>query len=191
MAQPPKANKTKKTAKAAPKKTEAAAGASAKKKFPTVAGHTRRARPKLTPFFAQSQVPHKWFVVDLENQVIGRAASIISGVLRGKNKVTFTPHDDCGDFVVAINAAKARFSGKKWQDKVYHHYTGWRGGLKETTAEKLFQKSPETVLLLAVKGMLPKSPLGRHLLTKFKVYAGSEHPHAAQKPETLSLGQSK
>lgn len=188
--------KSPKTAKAKPAKAKSApaqhaAGEapakSTKKVFKTLPGHAKRARPQKTQFFSQANVEHKWHIVDLSNQVVGRAASAIAGLLRGKNKVTFTPHDDCGDYVVAINAEKVKFTGKKWDEKVYRYYTGFRGGLKETTADKLFAKSPETVLMIAVKGMLPKSPLGRHLLTKLKVYKGSEHPHAAQKPEAFQV----
>jgi large subunit ribosomal protein L13 len=127
----------------------------------------------------------KWLIVDAENQVVGRLASKVANLLRGKHKPTYTPHNDGGDFVVVVNAEKARFSGNKEQDKLFRHHTGFIGGLKEITASELREKHPERIIELAVKGMLPKSALGRNMLDKLKVYAGSDHPHAAQKPTAI------
>jgi large subunit ribosomal protein L13 len=125
--------------------------------------------------------------VDAENKVLGRLASQIASRLRGKHKPLFTPHADTGDFIVVINADKVSFTGSKAAKKVYYRHTGYVGGLKEITAEKLLAKKPEQVLRLAVKRMLPKNSLGRRQLRKLKIYAGSEHPHEAQKPEKLEI----
>ncbi len=122
----------------------------------------------------------KWVVLDANDQVVGRLASQIAFVLRGKNKPDFTPHNDCGDFVVVINAEKARFTGAKREKKVYYRHTLYPGGIKMDTPEELFEKSPEDVLLRAVKCMMPKGNLGRQQLKKLRVYKGSEHPHQAQ-----------
>jgi large subunit ribosomal protein L13 len=127
----------------------------------------------------------KWLLVDAENQVVGRVASKVAGLLRGKHKPTYTPHNDGGDFVIIINAEKARFTGNKESDKLFIHHTGFIGGLKEQTAAELRDKHPERILEIAVKGMLPKSALGRNMMDKLKVYAGSEHPHAAQQPKQV------
>jgi large subunit ribosomal protein L13 len=127
----------------------------------------------------------KWLLVDAENQVVGRVASKVAGLLRGKHKPSYTPHNDGGDFVIIINAEKARFTGNKESDKLFIHHTGFIGGLKEQTAAELREKHPERILEIAVKGMLPKSALGRNMLDKLKVYAGSEHPHAAQQPKQV------
>lgn len=132
-------------------------------------------------------VERKWHLVDLDGKVVGRAASQIATILRGKNKPDFTPHVDTGDFVIAVNAEKVVFTGRKWTDKKYYHHTGYQGGIKEITAGDLLKKKPEEVIKLAVKRMLPKSQLGQSLLRKLKVYAGSEHPHAAQQPQPLEL----
>ena len=140
-----------------------------------------------THFFSDGQVPKQWVVVDLKGQVVGRAAAAISRILRGKNKVTFTPHADTGDFVVAINADHLRFTGNKWQQKVYHRYSGYIGGLKTINADKLFEKNPCAVLENAVKGMLPKNPLGKKMIKKLKIYRGAEHPHQSQKAQIYSL----
>lgn len=129
----------------------------------------------------------EWLLVDLEGLTVGRAASRIAAILRGKHKPTFTPHNDNGDFVVAINADKVVFTGKKLTTKRYYRHSNYPGGLREATAAELLEKFPERVIMNAVKGMLPKNSLGRKTLTKFKVYAGSEHPHEAQQPKAIEL----
>jgi large subunit ribosomal protein L13 len=128
-----------------------------------------------------------WYVVDLEGQTVGRAAQKIAAVLRGKHKPSFTPHNDTGDFVVAINADKIVFTGNKLMVKMYRRHSGYPGGLRELRAEEVLARHPERIIEAAVKGMLPKNKLGRQLLRKFKVYASSEHPHGAQQPQPLSL----
>lgn len=128
-----------------------------------------------------------WVVIDADGRALGRVAARAASVLRGKHRPDFTPNQDAGDFVVIINAAKVKLTGKKLTDKVYHHHTGFPGGIRSTTAGKLMQTKPERVLEMAVHGMLPKNRLGRRLFTKLKVYRGSEHPHAAQKPEGMSI----
>ena len=135
----------------------------------------------------KSEVEEKWWLVDAQNKVLGRMASEIAQVLRGKNKPIFSPHVDTGDFVIVVNADKIRFTGKKLTDKVYYRHSGYPGGLKSITAEKLMQKDPTEVVRKAVKGMLPKNRLGRKLIMKLKVYAGGEHPHQAQQPEILNI----
>ncbi len=135
----------------------------------------------------KSDMEEKWWLVDAQSKVLGRMASEIAQVLRGKNKPIFTPHVDTGDFVIVINADKVRFTGKKLKDKVYYHHSGYIGGIKSITAEKLMQKDPTEVVHKAVKGMLPKNRLGRKLIKKLKVYAGGEHPHQAQHPEILDI----
>ncbi len=129
----------------------------------------------------------KWFVVDAEGQTLGRLASRIAIVLRGKHKVNFTPHDDCGDYVIVINADKVTLSGSKWTEKQYIRHTGYPGGQRVTTAEELLNKHPERLVEKAVKGMLPKNRLGRAIYKNMKVYTGTEHDHEAQKPEVLDL----
>ncbi|MBT5404079.1 MAG: 50S ribosomal protein L13 [Crocinitomicaceae bacterium] len=129
----------------------------------------------------------KWFIVDAEGQTLGRLASRIAIVLRGKHKVNYTPHDDCGDFVVVINAEKVTLSGKKWSDKQYIRHTGYPGGQRVTTAEEMLSKHPERLLEKAVKGMLPKNKLGRAIYRNMKVYTGPEHEQEAQKPQVLDL----
>ncbi|RJP83379.1 MAG: 50S ribosomal protein L13 [Desulfobacteraceae bacterium] len=128
-----------------------------------------------------------WFLVDAEGAVLGRLASAIAGRLRGKHNPLFSPHVDTGDSIVVINAEKIVLTGNKWDQKTYYRHSGYMGGLKAITAKKLLVKRPEDIILFAVRGMLPKNTLGRQMLKKLKVYSGSEHPHAAQKPETLSL----
>jgi len=135
----------------------------------------------------KEEIDAKWYVVDAEGKVLGRLASKLATVLRGKNKPIFTPHVDTGDFVVVVNAKKVVLTGKKLLDKSYYHYTGYPGGIREMSAEKMMAKKPTEVLRLAVKGMLPKNTLGRQMLRKLKVYAGPEHPHAAQKPTPLNV----
>ena len=132
-------------------------------------------------------VAQKWYVFDAEGQVVGRLAAEIAKVLRGKNKPEFTPHVDTGDYVIVINAAKAVFTGKKLRKKVYFHHTGYLGGGKYATAGDWMRRFPERVIEHAVKGMLPKNKLGATLFTKLHVYAGAEHPHAAQQPEEIKL----
>ena len=129
----------------------------------------------------------KWLVVDLEGQVLGRAAAQIAHVLRGKHKAIYTPSVDAGDFVVVVNAEKVKLTGKKVTDKMYYRHTGYPGGLREVSAGDLLAKKPEELIKKAVRGMLPKNKLGRKMLKKLKVYAGSEHPHAAQQPTQLGL----
>ncbi|MGH7820639.1 MAG: 50S ribosomal protein L13 [Candidatus Binatia bacterium] len=131
----------------------------------------------------------RWFVVDAEGAVLGRLATRVASLLRGKGKPSFTPHVDCGDFVVVINAAKVRLTGKKEQDKVYRRHTEYPGGVRSQTAAELRDKHPERLITNAVEGMLPKSRLGRSLATKLKVYAGPEHPHEAQRPEPVAAGE--
>lgn len=127
-------------------------------------------------------VERKWYVVDAAGWRVGRLATHIASILRGKHKPEFTPHVDTGDFVVVINADKVEFSGKKWTDKKYRRHSGYPGGLKEVTAQEMLQKHPERLLYYAVRGMLPHNTLGRQQLKKLKVYAGAEHPHEAQQP---------
>ena len=129
----------------------------------------------------------QWYVVDLEGQILGRAATKIASVLRGKHKPTFTPNVDAGDFVVVVNADKVRVTGNKTTDKMYYHHTGFPGGIKSISFDKLIDKAPERVIEQAVKGMMPKNKLSRAMLSKLKVYAGAEHPHAAQQPQPLEL----
>ena len=129
------------------------------------------------------EVERKWYILDDEGQTLGRLASEAASILRGKKKPIYTPHVDCGDYVIIINAEKIEVTGKKRKEKIYKRHTGYPGGLKEITFEKLLEKQPEEILRHAVKGMLPKGPLGRDMAKKLKVYAGAEHKHEAQKPE--------
>lgn len=129
----------------------------------------------------------RWYVVDAKGKVLGRLASEVAKILRGKHKAGFAPHLDTGDFVIVVNAQEIRMTGKKLEQKVYHRHSEYPGGIRETTAGKLLEKRPETVIRSAVKGMLPKNRLGRRLYTKLKVYAGPDHPHQAQKPQPLTL----
>ena len=132
-------------------------------------------------------IDRKWYVVDADGKTLGRLASEIAKVLRGKNKAIFTPHIDTGDYVIVINAEKVVVTGKKLDQKIYYHHSDYVGGMKETTLREKLAKKPEEVVELAVKGMLPKGPLGREMYKKLFVYAGAEHPHAAQKPEELTF----
>ena len=132
-------------------------------------------------------IDRKWYVVDATDMTLGRLASEVAKVLRGKNKPIFTPHMDCGDNVIVINAEKIQVSGKKLDQKIYYHHSDYVGGMKETTLREKLAKKPEQVIELAVKGMLPKGPLGRQMYKKLFVYAGAEHAHAAQKPEVLTF----
>ena len=133
------------------------------------------------------KVDRKWYVIDAEGLVLGRLASETAKILRGKNKPIFTPNEDTGDYVIIVNAEKIKVTGNKLSQKMYYHHSDYVGGLKETTLADMLAKKPEKVVELAVKGMLPKGPLGRSMFEKLHVYAGPEHPHAAQKPEALSL----
>ncbi len=132
-------------------------------------------------------IERKWYVVDATDKTLGRLAAEVSKVLRGKNKPTYTPFLDTGDFVIVINASKVKVTGKKLDQKVYYHHSDYVGGMKEESLRDKLANSPEEVIELAVKGMLPKGPLGRQMYTKLHVYAGAEHPHAAQKPEELTF----
>ena len=132
-------------------------------------------------------VNQKWYVVDAEGEVVGRLATRIASVLRGKNKPDFTPHVDTGDYVIVINAEKVAVTGKKLDQKIYYHHSDYVGGMKETTLREKLDKKPEQVIELAVKGMLPKGPLGRQMFEKLHVYAGPEHKQQAQKPEVLTF----
>ncbi|MFR8354114.1 MAG: 50S ribosomal protein L13 [Blautia obeum] len=133
------------------------------------------------------KIERKWYVVDAEGCTLGRLASGVASVLRGKNKPQFTPHVDTGDYVIIVNADKVKVTGKKMDQKIYYHHSDYVGGMKETTLKEMMAKKPEKVIELAVKGMLPKGPLGRSMYTKLFVYAGPEHKHEAQKPETLTF----
>jgi large subunit ribosomal protein L13 len=130
---------------------------------------------------------HSWYIADVQGKTLGRAATKIASVLRGKNKALFTTHADAGDFVVVINAEKVRLTGKKWTDKVYRHHSLFPGGLAEFSAKQLVERHPTELVKRAVWGMLPKGPLGRRIYKKLKVYAGTEHPHVAQQPKPLAL----
>ncbi|MFC3853779.1 50S ribosomal protein L13 [Salinispirillum marinum] len=139
-------------------------------------------------FNASSEtVQREWFIVNAEGKTLGRIATEIASRLKGKHKPVFTPHADTGDYIVVVNAAKVRVTGNKAGDKMYHRHTGYPGGLKSMSFEKLRDHAPERIIELAVKGMLPRSPLGRTMLKKLKVYAGAEHPHAAQQPKELDI----
>lgn len=144
-----------------------------------------------TYFATNETIKNDWYVVDATDKVLGRLASQIAKVLRGKHKPEYTPHADAGDYVVVINAEKIKVTGTKGQDKIYYRHTGFPGGLKETTFDKLQAKDATRAIEIAVKGMLPKNPLGRDMLSKLKVYVGSEHPHTAQQPAELNLDQDK
>ena len=133
------------------------------------------------------KIERKWYVVDAEGCTLGRLASGVASVLRGKNKPIFTPHMDCGDYVIIVNADKIKVSGKKLDQKIYYHHSDYVGGMKETTLKEMMAKKPEKVIELAVKGMLPKGPLGRQMYTKLFVYAGPDHKHAAQQPKELAI----
>ncbi len=131
------------------------------------------------------EVERKWYLIDAEDEILGRLATRIANILRGKNKPEYTPHVDTGDFVIVINAEKVRVSGKKETDKIYYHHTGYPGGLKSASVKELREKDARLLIEKAVKGMLPHNTLGAEQLTKLKIYTGSEHPHAAQKPIAL------
>ena len=136
-----------------------------------------------------STIERKWYVVDATDHTLGRLSAEIANVLRGKKKPIFTPHIDTGDYVIVVNADKIKVTGKKLEQKIYYNHSDYVGGMKETTLKEMLQKKPEYVIRHAVKGMLPKGPLGREMMTKLHVYAGAEHPHAAQKPEVLEVAE--
>jgi len=145
---------------------------------------------KTTKMLTREEADQKWYVVDAKDKVLGRLATRVADVLRGKHKPTFTPNADIGDFVIVVNAEKVKLTGKKRTDKVYYHHTGFMGGLKSTTPEKVLgSKHPTRVVEWAVRGMLPKTRLGDRLFTKLKVYAGPEHPHKAQQPQALPVSE--
>ena len=141
----------------------------------------------MTKFVKKIEINNNWYEIDASNAVVGRLASVISMIIRGKNKTTYTPHMDNGDFVIVKNIEKIKFTGKKFQNKKYFKHTGYPGGIKETTPEKLFVKKPGEALKLAVKRMLPGGPLAKKQLTKLKIYTGSEHPHSTQNPITIDI----
>jgi large subunit ribosomal protein L13 len=140
-----------------------------------------------TLFAKKGQVERKWYLIDAEGAILGRLATMIATYLRGKNKPVFTPNIDTGDFIIVINADKIKLTGKKLDNKIYYHHSGYPGGLKAESARELLKRKPEKIIKDAVWGMLPKGRLGRSMLKKLKVYKGSDHPHKAQKPEKLSL----
>ena len=141
----------------------------------------------MTKFIKKDQLSSSWYEIDANNAVVGRLATIISKIIRGKNKTTYTPHMDHGDFVIVKNIEKIKFTGKKFQNKKYYKHTGHPGGIKETTPEQLQEKKPGEALKLAVKRMLPGGVLGKKQLTKLKIYSGGNHPHSAQNPKIIEL----
>ena len=141
----------------------------------------------MTKFLKKGDLSNNWYEIDASNAVVGRLATIISKILRGKNKTNFTPHMDNGDFVVVKNVENIKFTGNKFENKKYYRHTGHPGGIKETTPSRLSEKKPEEVLKLAVKRMLPGGPLAKKQLSKLKIYVGSEHPHSAQNPQLLDV----
>ena len=143
----------------------------------------------MTKFVKKNEINNNWYEIDASNAVVGRLASIIAKILRGKNKATFTPHMDNGDFVIVKNIEKIKFTGNKFQNKKYYRHTGYPGGIKETTPEKLYDKKPGEALKLAVKRMLPGGPLAKKQLTKLKIYKGPEHPHSVQNPTVIELSK--
>ncbi len=140
-----------------------------------------------TTIATKKKIVQEWFHVDATDKIVGRLAVRLATILMGKHKPIYTPHVDCGDFVVVTNCEKVRFTGNKWTDKVYRHHTGYIGGLVEESAEKLRERHPDRILRQAVKRMLPKTKLGRQMLKKLKIYAGPEHPHVAQEPKELEI----
>ena len=143
----------------------------------------------MSKFLKKDQITSSWYEIDAKNAVVGRLATIISKIIRGKNKTTYTPHMDDGDFVVVKNIEKIKFTGKKFQNKKYYKHTGYPGGIKEVTPEKLHNKKPGEVLKLAVKRMLPGGVLGKKQLTKLKIYSGDNHPHTSQNPKIIELSK--
>lgn len=157
--------------------------------YPFWVGHTTlTGRNNMKTYSAKAEsVVHDWFIVDAAGKTLGRMATEIASRLRGKHKPEYTPHVDTGDYIVVINAEKVRVTGNKATDKIYYHHTGFVGGIKSISFEKLIDKAPERTIQAAVKGMLPRGPLGRAMFKKLKVYAGNEHPHAAQQPQELNI----
>lgn len=144
---------------------------------------------KATKSLRSEDVEQGWHVVDAEGLVLGRMATQIAMILRGKHRPTFTPHTDTGEYVIVVNAEKVKLTGRKLEQKIYHRHSGWTGSIKSVTAEELLSSAhSDRVVMNAVRGMLPKNSLGRQMLSKLKVYAGPDHPHAAQKPEVLTIG---
>ena len=143
----------------------------------------------MTKFIKKEQLSPSWYEIDATNAVVGRLATVVSKIIRGKNKTTYTPHMNSGDFVVVKNIEQIRFTGKKFQNKKYYKHTGHPGGIKETTPEKLKEKKPGEILKLAVKRMLPTGVLGREQLSKLKIYSGDSHPHSAQNPKVIELNK--
>ena len=143
----------------------------------------------MTKFLKKSEIKSNWIEIDAKDAVVGRLATVITKILRGKNKNTFSPHVDHGDFVVVKNVGKIKFTGNKFQNKKYYSHTGYPGGIKEITPEKLSEKKPSEVLKLAVKRMLPSGALGKKQLTKLKIYSGEDHPHTAQNPKIIEIGK--
>ena len=141
----------------------------------------------MTKFVKKGDLMNNWYEIDAKDAIVGRLATVISKIIRGKNKATFTPHMDNGDFVVVKNIDKIKFTGNKYQNKKYYRHTGYPGGIKETTPEKLSKKKPGEILKLAVKRMLPGGPLAKKQLTKLKIYVGSDHPHSSQNPQVIDL----
>ena len=144
-------------------------------------------RIPMTNFIKKNEIRNNWYIIDANNAIVGRLATIISKIIRGKNKTNFTPHMDHGDFVIVKNVEKIKFTGKKFKNKKYYKHTGYPGGIKETTPERLLLNKPEEILKLAVKRMLPGGVLSKNQLSKMKIYKGSEHPHEAQNPKEISL----
>ena len=144
-------------------------------------------RIPMTNFIKKNEIRNNWYIIDANNAIVGRLATIISKIIRGKNKTNFTPHMDHGDFVIVKNVEKIKFTGKKFKNKKYYRHTGYPGGIKETTPERLLLNKPEQILKLAVKRMLPGGVLSKNQLSKMKIYKGSEHPHEAQNPKEISL----
>lgn len=164
-----------------------AAGGSRKEREEERADQVPPMKRQTTPMVTAEAADRSWVLFDAEGKVVGRAASAIADLLRGKERPAFTPNVDNGNFVVVINAAKVCFTGKKWTDKLYHRHSGYPGGMKSTTAEQLLHKHPDQILRDAVWGMLPKNRLSRHLMRKLKIYPGAKHPHEAQGPTPVTL----
>ena len=143
----------------------------------------------MTKFIKKDEIKNNWIIIDAENAIVGRLAAYISMILRGKNKNQYTPHMDNGDFIIITNIEKIKFSGKKFQNKKYYRHTGYPGGIKITTPERLHNKKPGETLKLAVKRMLPVGPLAKKQLTKLKIYSGSEHPHSSQNPKSIDISK--
>ncbi|NLN97552.1 MAG: 50S ribosomal protein L13 [Eubacteriaceae bacterium] len=142
---------------------------------------------RATTMAKPQEIERKWYVIDAEDKVLGRLASEVASILRGKNKPFFTPHVDCGDYVIIINAEKVKLTGKKLEQKIYQTYSGYTGGRKEVVYSELLAKNPELLVRKAIKGMMPRTRLANQMIKKLKIYAGTEHPHEAQQPEVLEI----